>query len=136
MTEVARAATGEELKEWGMALALSHAPAWRDRVYEHVDKVAYGVRLTSEDIIDACGLPNEDYGPNSHNAVGGIMSAMHSKGLLAHSGSYAKARRPITHASILSIWVRTRMSLAESNELARRRRREADAARREKRKSA
>lgn len=103
------AASSDALKAEGMFAALSSdaGSEWAERARVWVWNLSLDVRFTSEDIVEAIGLPRGDVGSNQNNAVGGTMNAIARAGLARSTGEYVKSKRPSSHSAVIALWVRT-----------------------------
>lgn len=92
----------------GMALALKPATLdeWRERFRSHVADRAPGATFTSEDVVDAVGLPTGEHGMNRNNAVGAMMSGLARRGLIRKTSRRVPSARPSSHAAELVVWER------------------------------
>lgn len=98
---------GLTAKEEGMALALTRdgIDQWKEEFVAWVAALPWGTRLTSEDVIDAIGLPSGEVGTNANNAVGAMMNGLAKRGLIVKAGR-ALSRRSSSHGAELTMWMR------------------------------
>ena len=100
-------AEGQRRKAEGQAQALSpeDLEPWKDRFRAEVRRLAQAgpAPFTSEDVVDAVGLPSGDVGQHANNAVGAMMGAMAKAGVIRRKG-YTTSRRPVSHGAVLSEW--------------------------------
>jgi len=94
-------AEGERRRDAGTERVLDASDEWRGEAYAWAESQPRGTRLTSTDVIEAVGMA-----PKS-NAVGAVMRALGTTGILASTGEYVKSPRPKSHAAIVAVWVRT-----------------------------
>lgn len=96
---------GEQLKLFGMEQALAAAPDWAAQARVVIRVLAMsGQPFTSEDLVEAIGLPRGHVGQHRNNAVGAAFSAAARKGEITRIG-YAKADRHTLHAAVISVWI-------------------------------
>ncbi len=95
---------GLDLKAEGQALALEHSYDWASLARAHIIHTPTGTALTSEDVIDRCGLPHAS-DTNSNNAVGALMSAMARQGWIRRIG-YTPSTRARSHGRVIALWER------------------------------
>ena len=99
--------TGREAKEEGMARALQpqEVADWKEQFERSVITLARrGVPFTSEDVIDAVGLPR-DVKQNRNNAVGAMMSAMARRGFIRKTGRHIQSQRHVSHCREIREWI-------------------------------
>ena len=99
--------TGRKAKEEGMARALQpqEVADWKEQFRVGVMSLAdRGTPFTSEDVINAVGLPREVQ-QNRNNAVGAMMSAMARRGLIRKTGRRVQSQRPSSHCAEILEWV-------------------------------
>lgn len=98
---------GLTAKDEGMALALTRdgIDVWKEEFVAWVAAQPWGTRLTSEDVIDAIGLPSGEVGTNANNAVGAMMNGCAKRGLIVKAGRVL-ARRTGSHGAELTLWVK------------------------------
>jgi hypothetical protein len=94
-----------DLKEYGMQLALDAQPDWAEQAYEAIKQLAKrGTEFTSEDVLAITGLPSGGVGINKNNASGAIMNKAARAGIIRKVG-YATAKRKESHGSVQAVWV-------------------------------
>ncbi len=92
-------------KQTGQATALRTYPEWQTAFRkEVVTLAATRMPFTSEDVIDAVGLPSGDIGKDANNAVGAMMTAMAKQGVIRKTGNRVPSKRPTSHAAELTEW--------------------------------
>jgi hypothetical protein len=89
----------------GKAAALAAKSEWHAHAVAWVKALRGGTTLTSEDLIQAIGLPSGEIGQHKNNAVGAAMGAISKTGLIEHLG-YVKSKRKASHGAVLSLWRR------------------------------
>lgn len=96
-------------KATGMELALSPEPLtdWKAQFRRWIIQQAQGSTFTSEDVLDAVGLPSGKVAMNANNAVGAMISGMARKQLIAKTGRRVYSTRKSSHAAELIVWERT-----------------------------
>jgi hypothetical protein len=105
--------TGQELKEQGMARALSPDPltVWKADFKDVALTFAQtGVTFTSEDVLDLVGLPSGSIKSNANNAVGAMMNGLARTGVIGKTGDRRPSKRPSSHGAELTVWVGLRAS--------------------------
>ena len=93
---------GETLASEGSRLALITKSLWSFDADVWFGNLASGERFTSEDLIDAIGLPDKS-NPNSNNAVGAKIRTWSYGGTVERVG-FEKTRRVSSHARMVTIW--------------------------------
>ncbi len=93
---------GETLANEGSRLALITKSLWSFDADVWFGNLASGERFTSEDLIDAIGLPDKS-NPNSNNAVGAKIRTWSYGGTVERVG-FEKTRRVSSHARMVTIW--------------------------------
>lgn len=94
-------------KDRGTALALSpqRLDEWRQEFTRVVTTWArLGQTFTSEDVVDAVGLPAGEHGTNRNNAVGAMMNALARRGVIRKTAKRVPSRRPSSHGAELIVW--------------------------------
>lgn len=93
-------AEGERRRDVGTARVLDAAAqdAWRGDAYAWLVAVPTGHLVTSTDLVDAVGMPP------SPNAVGAVMRAAATRGLLTPTDVYVRSPRPSCHAAVVRVW--------------------------------
>lgn len=99
---------GLELKERGMKQALKPdvLAEWKDEFRTYIESMPEDSEFTSEDVVDAVGLPSGDVRMNANNAVGAMMNGLARRGLIAKTGVRVQSKRPSSHGAELILWVR------------------------------
>ena len=99
---------GLALKERGMKQALKPdvLAAWKDEFRAYISSMPHDSEFTSEDVVDAVGLPSGDVRMNANNAVGAMMNGLARKGVIAKTGLHVQSKRPSSHGAELILWVR------------------------------
>lgn len=102
---------GETLKSEGIEKALSKGGLddWQDKVKAWTWRLSAGTRFTSEDVTAEFGLPTGEVKTNKNNAVGAIMNAIATKGVIQNTGDYVKSSRPSSHSAVIAVWERTQL---------------------------
>jgi len=92
-----------------MALALSKASVsdWQTQAHSWLYALPGKRRFTSEDLVDAVGLPTGAEASGKNNAVGAVMNAAAKKGVIRNTHDYVKTKRPASHGRIIAVWERT-----------------------------
>jgi hypothetical protein len=93
-------AEGRRRRDEGIARVLD-APAqdvWREEAYAWLAALPSGWHVTSTDLVDALGMPP------SANAVGAVMRAAGTRGLLVPTETYISSTRPTCHAAVVRVW--------------------------------
>jgi hypothetical protein len=94
-----------ELKEYGMQLALDAQPDWAEQAFEAIKQLAKrGTQFTSEDVLAITGLPSGEVGQHKNNASGAIMNKAARAGIIRKVG-YGTAKRKASHGAVIAIWV-------------------------------
>ena len=94
--------TGEELANKGSRLALISKSIWSFDADLWLNDLPVGERFTSDDLINAIGLPDKA-SPNSNNAVGAkIRNWSHSKKV--DRVGLGKALRVSSHGRMIALW--------------------------------
>lgn len=106
MTQQPLPLDGLALRDQGMTRAINGAVPWPDLARAWIRQLETGTPFTSEDMTTAVGLPHVTTGTNANNAVGAVMAAASRAGEISHL-RYVQARRPISHATRISLWERT-----------------------------
>jgi hypothetical protein len=91
---------GQRRRDEGTARVLN-APAqdvWREDAYAWLAALPSGWLVTSTDLVDALGMPP------SANAVGAVMRAAGTRGLLVATDTYISSTRPSCHAAVVRVW--------------------------------
>lgn len=105
------AAEARRLRDAGMTAAVEAADlaVWRAQFQAEAMRLAdAGPGLfTSEDVLEAVGLPRGGISQHRNNAVGGLMGGLAKAGLIRRAG-YVQSRRPTSHAHVLTAWQGTR----------------------------
>ena len=88
------------LRDTGMQLALDAKPDWSALADEWFALLPEGTEFTSEDLVNAIGLPDNS-APNSNNAVGAKIRALASK---SDEVGSRKTVRITSHSRRVVIW--------------------------------
>ena len=88
------------LRDTGMALALEAKPDWSARADKWFDNLPVGTQFTSEDLIEAIGLPDL-VGTNANNAVGAKMRFFKTR---AKEVGFRKTIRITSHSRRIIVW--------------------------------
>ena len=102
-------ATGQQLKEEGIKLVMSHNERWLEHIL-HVLETFCLVRkeegkpkFVLEEFRRHCrGLGIAE--PRHHNAWGSVPREAARKGLIEWTGQYCPAKAPLAHARIIKVW--------------------------------
>jgi hypothetical protein len=94
--------TGEKLAINGGMAALLAKVDWSKKADEWFDSLETGTRFTSENLIEAIGLPDSRY-PNSNNAVGAKIRTWSHRRAIDRVG-FMKADRTVSHARTIFLW--------------------------------
>ena len=99
---------GLALKQRGMKQALrpDALAEWKDEFRAYIQSMPHDSEFTSEDVVDAVGLPSGDVRMNANNAVGAMMNGLARRGLIAKTGVRVQSKRPSSHGAELILWVR------------------------------
>ena len=93
---------GEDLANFGTRIALIEKSLWSSDAELWFIKLDRGTRFTSEDLIEAIGLPGEGT-INSNNAVGAKMREWSHDGSISRVG-FQRATRLTSHARAIALW--------------------------------
>ncbi len=92
--------TEEEAREVGEARAASVTLDWQEAARRYVASLSLGVRLTSDHVTQAVGVPP------SPGAVGALFSGLAKRHVVHHVG-FTKSVRPGRHNGLIREWERT-----------------------------
>lgn len=97
---------GGTMRAAGVALAEHHAPgSWTQAAERALTALAIsGDDFTSEDVIEAAGLPRGEVGLNRNNAVGALILRASQMGQIVKAGRRIPSRRPRSHGAQLEVW--------------------------------
>lgn len=94
---------GRVRRDQGVAAAtLNTWSPWRQAAHAFVSELPPGRELTSDDVVEAVGLPL-----GSRNAVGALTQALIKSGLIEWTGRVAQSTRASRHGGWIKIYVRT-----------------------------
>lgn len=88
------------LRDIGMELALESKPDWSARADEWFDNLVEGTEYTSEDLVNAIGLPDNS-ALNSNNAVGAKIRSLASR---SDEVGFRKTVRTTSHSRRIVVW--------------------------------
>ena len=91
---------GDFLRDTGMQLALDAKPDWSALADTWFSLLPEGTEFTSEDLVNAIGLPDES-NPNSNNAVGAKIRALASQ---SEEVGSRKTVRITSHSRRVVVW--------------------------------
>lgn len=87
-----------------MAQAIEAKPEWTDQAKQHIEAlIRANIPFTSEDVVEAVGLPSGEIGINKNNALGAIINAYAKTRRIYQCGT-RKATRPTSHGHELKVW--------------------------------
>lgn len=96
--------TAQRDKGVNTALFAPGMDVWTLRAEKAVQHLlSQGRTFTSDDVIEAVGLPRLESAPNRNNAVGALFQSLAKRGVIKKVG-YAKTRRAIGHARVVTVW--------------------------------
>lgn len=94
--------TSDTLKLQGMQLALDAKPDWSALADEWFNSLPLGADFTSEDLVQAVGLPaTAEYPLNRNNAVGAKMRSWAGR---SEEVGYRKTVRITSHSRRIVLW--------------------------------
>lgn len=93
------------LKTAGQLQALDAQPTWAQLARRWVEQLAPGQQFTSDDLIEAIGLPRSSEA-NRNNAVGAVFSAMARAQLIERTPYRIPSTRRERHGGEISVWLR------------------------------
>lgn len=93
---------GERLATAGGLAALATVGEWDSKADEWFAGIPYGTHFTSEDMIDAIGLPRIS-SSNRNNAVGAKIRWWSSKNMIEAIG-YTKTKRTRSRSRVIRVW--------------------------------
>ena len=94
--------SGESLANIGSRIALIEKSLWSVDAEMWFIKLKRGTRFTSEDLIEAIGLPEENT-LNSNNAIGAKVREWSHDGEISQVG-FQRATRLTSHARAIALW--------------------------------
>ena len=94
--------SGEVLADIGTRLALIEKSLWSADAEMWLIKLQRGTRFTSENLIEAIGLPGEGT-TNSNNAVGAKIREWSNDQAISRIG-FQRATRLTSHARAIALW--------------------------------
>lgn len=103
---------GMALKDHGQAAAAEAALPWFDKGVRWIASKPPYTSFTSDDLVEALGLPTEDVGTNKNNAVGALFSYAVKQDLINRRG-YRPSTRKSNHAAVVSVWIRSSKKVAK-----------------------
>jgi hypothetical protein len=93
---------GDFLRDTGMQLALDAKPDWSALADEWFANLPEGTEFTSEDLVNAVGLPTPaESGVNRNNAVGAKIRSLASK---SEEVGFRKTVRITSHSRRVVVW--------------------------------
>lgn len=93
---------GERLATVGGLAALASVGEWDGKADEWFAGIPFGTHFTSEDLIDAIGLPRVS-SSNRNNAVGAKIRYWSGKNMIESVG-YTKTKRTRSHGRLIRVW--------------------------------
>ncbi len=94
--------TSDKLANEGTRLALIAKSIWGFDADLWLNDLPIGERFTSEDLINAIGLPDKS-NPNSNNAVGAKVRNWAHQGKVERVG-FGKTQRASSHSRMIVLW--------------------------------
>jgi hypothetical protein len=65
----------------------------------------YGEEVTSDDFIEAVGVPDQEHKANArNNAVGSMFREMHARGVIELAGRTVRSRQPHRKGGMIQVW--------------------------------